>query len=160
MGDPRKQSKKHEKPLIPWDENRIGKEKEIIKNYGLKRKKEIRKTESFLRNLRRRARKLAAEKSEDEEKKLLEKCKGLGLINEESLNSVLKIELRDILKRRLQTVVSKMQGVQTIKQARQFIVHGHVRIGGKRIETPSFLIPTDMEEKIKINENVLEEDKQ
>lgn len=156
MGDPRKQRKKYEKPLIPWDEKRIDDEREILDHYGLKRKKEILKAESFLRNLRRRARRLAAEEDEEEKGKLLEKCKNLGLIDEESLDNVLKIELRDILERRLQTVVSKLSGVQTAKQARQFIVHGHVRIGGRRIETPSFLVPKEMENEIEVNKKVTE----
>jgi small subunit ribosomal protein S4 len=36
----------------------------------------------------------------------------------------------------------------TIKQARQFIVHGHVRINGRRIVYPSYLVSRDEEDKI------------
>ncbi|MFP4045461.1 MAG: 30S ribosomal protein S4 [Candidatus Aenigmatarchaeota archaeon] len=135
MGDPRKQRKKYEKPLIPWDEKRIDDEREAEGD---------------------QAEEDEAEEDEEEKGKLLEKCKNLGLIDEESLDNVLKIELRDILERRLQTVVSKLSGVQTAKQARQFIVHGHVRIGGRRIETPSFLVPKEMENEIEVNKKVTE----
>lgn len=159
MGDPRKQKKKYEKPLIPWDEKRIDKEREIIENYGLKRKKEILKAESFLRNLRRRARQVAAGASEEEKKRLLTRCRNIDLINEEEgINDILRVELRDVLDRRLQTLVSKLDGVKSPKQARQFVVHRHVKVGERFMTSPSFLVPKDLEDEIKVEEKVIEGD--
>lgn len=159
MGDPRKQRKKYEKPLIPWDERRIDEERELQENYGLKRKEEILKAESFLRNLRRRAREVAAGASEEEEEELLDKARETGLIGEEEgIDEILRIGLRDVLNRRLQTLVSKLNGVQTPKQARQFIVHGHVMVGEKIMKSPSFLVPKELEEKIKVEEKVIQSD--
>lgn len=159
MGDPRKQKKKYEKPLIPWDERRIEEERDILEVYGLKRKEEILKTESFLRNLRRRAREAAAGTSEKERKQLLEKCRNIGLIGEDDqVNDILEIELRDVLDRRLQTLVSKIDGVKTPKQARQYIVHEHVKVGGRTIKSPSFFVSKDVEDKISVEEKLLMED--
>lgn len=156
MGDPRKQQKKYEKPLIPWNERRIEEEKGILEDYGLKRKEEILKSESFLRNLRRRAREAAAGASETKKEELLNKCKKIGLIDEDDeIGDILRIDLRDVLDRRLQTIVSKVNGVETVKQARQFIVHEHVRVGERVIKSPSFLVPTELEDKIKVKEKVL-----
>ena len=41
----------------------------------------------------------------------------------------------------------------TIKQARQFIVHGHVFINDNKINVPSYLVNIDEENKIKFKEN-------
>lgn len=158
MGDPRKQQKKYERPLIPWDERRIVKEKEILRNYGLRRKKEILQAQSFLRNLRRGARNAAAKGSEESKKELIEKCKELGLIEGEEIEDILRIELEEVLERRLQSVVSRIPSVKTPKQARQFVVHGHVRVGERKITSPSFLVPKELEEKVNVDERVTESD--
>lgn len=159
MGDPRKQKKKYERPLIPWDERRIEKERELLEEYGLKRKEEILKTESFLRNLRKRARDAAAGAPESEKEKLIKKCRNIGLIGEEDgLQAILEIELRDLLDRRLQTVVSKLEGVKSPEQARQLIVHNHVKAGERIIDSPSFLVPKDLERDITVEESMLESD--
>ncbi|MDP7610203.1 MAG: 30S ribosomal protein S4, partial [Candidatus Woesearchaeota archaeon] len=41
MGDPKKQRKKYSKPSHPWQTERIEVEKVLMKEYGLKNKKEI-----------------------------------------------------------------------------------------------------------------------
>lgn len=159
MGDPRKQQKKYEKPLIPWDEGRIEEEREVLERYGLRRKKEILKAESFLRDLRRRARKVAAGTLEEERGGLLKKCRRIGLINEEDgIDEILRIDLRDVLDRRLQTLVSKLEGAESPKQARQFIVHGHVSVGDEVRRSPSFLVPKELEDKINIDKKVIQSD--
>jgi len=159
MGDPRKQQKKYEKPLIPWNEGRIEEEKEILEEYGLKRKKEILKAESFLRNLRRRAREAAAGTSEDVKSDLLKKTEEIGLIGEEDgINEILGIGLRDVLDRRLQTLVSELDGVESPEQAKQFIVHGHVSVGDRVVKSLSFLVPKELENEIKVEEKVIQGD--
>ena len=156
MGDPKKQKKQYERPLIPWDERRIDKEKELMEDYGLKRKEEILRMESFLRKLRRRARDIAAGGSEEERKRLLKKCRNIRLIGEDDdVGQILRIELRDVLERRLQTLVSKIEGVKSPKHARQLINHGHVTVGGKKRTSPSFLVPKNIEDEMKVEEKML-----
>lgn len=151
MGDPKKQKKKYEKPLRPWDKKSILEESELIKNYGLRRKREIYKAESILRNFRRQARRLAAERNEEEKKKLLDKLEGLGLLDKGStLDNILSLNIEDLLERRLQTILFKKNFAKTPKQARQFIVHGHVKIGERKIRWPSFLVPKNLEKKINV----------
>ena len=41
MGHPKKQKKKYERPRKPYDKVRIEKEKNILHEFGLRRKKEI-----------------------------------------------------------------------------------------------------------------------
>lgn len=45
-----------------------------------------------------------------------------------------------ILERRLDAVVYRMKFVPTVFAARQFVSHGHVRVNGKRVNIPSYLI--------------------
>mgnify|MGYP001773173473 CR=1 FL=1 len=73
----------------------------------------------------------------------------LGLLNEgATLDDVLGLTVKDILNRRLQTIVYKKGLANTPKQARQFIVHGHVKINGRKIIYPSYLVNRDEEDKI------------
>ncbi len=45
-----------------------------------------------------------------------------------------------ILERRLDAVVYRMKFVPTVFAARQFVSHGHVKVNGKRVNIPSYLI--------------------
>ena len=46
----------------------------------------------------------------------------------------------ELLERRLDTVVYRMKFVPTVFAARQFVSHGHVKVNGKRVTIPSFLV--------------------
>lgn len=145
----KRQRKKYEKPVKPWDKARIEKEKEIMKNYGLKNKREIWRAEAILRKYRRLARELAAKRDKQKEKILIEKLVKMGMLAENSsLDNVLELTLNDILDRRLQTIVFKRGLSNSIKQARQFIVHGHIKINGRKVVYPSYLVSKDEEDKI------------
>ncbi|OYT41525.1 MAG: 30S ribosomal protein S4 [Candidatus Aenigmarchaeota archaeon ex4484_224] len=67
-----------------------------------------------------------------------------------TLDDVLGLTVRDILERRLQTIVYRKGLANTPKHARQLIVHGHVYINGRRIVWPSYLVPRDEEDKIEV----------
>lgn len=45
-----------------------------------------------------------------------------------------------ILERRLDTVVYRMKLVPTVFAARQFVNHGHVKVNGRRVNIPSYLV--------------------
>ncbi len=45
-----------------------------------------------------------------------------------------------LLERRLDTVVYRAKFVPTVFAARQFVNHGHVRVNGKRVNIPSYLV--------------------
>jgi len=144
MGDPKKIRKKYKGPRHPWQKTRIEEEKVILKEYGMKNKKELWRMESKLRDFSDRAKKLITARTaqaEKERKELLTKLQSMGLISMEAgLDDVLGLELRNILERRLQTLIYKKTLARTMDQARQFIVHGHVMIGDKKITSPSYLI--------------------
>ncbi len=45
-----------------------------------------------------------------------------------------------ILERRLDAVVYRMKFVPTVFAARQFVNHGHIKVNGKRVNIPSYLV--------------------
>jgi small subunit ribosomal protein S4 len=152
MGDPKKQHRKYEKPAHPWQKERLDEESKLKREYGLKNKSEIWKARSFSKHVSNNAKRIIRgtdSKSEDERIALLKKSKRLALISESGvLNDILSITEEDILKRRLQTIVFNKGFARSIKQARQFIIHGHVMVGDSNITVPSYLVTKDEEEKI------------
>lgn len=149
MGDPTgKLRRKFKKPFRPYDKTKLEEEKEILKEFGLRRKKELWRAEGLLRSFRRRARNLLAERNEKKEKELFERLQRLGLLKNERLEDVLSLENRNLLERRLQTLVMKKGLANKIMQSRQLIVHGHVRVQGRVVKWPSYLVTVDEEDKI------------
>lgn len=155
MGDPRKHKKKFETPLHPWIGPRIKKEAEIVKSFGLKNKKEVWKFETRLRNFKGQAKKLIAredKQAEKEEKQLKESLSKLGLIsNDSKMEDILGLDVNHLMERRLQTVIQKLGFAKTVKQARQFITHGHIFIGGKKMTSPSYVVSKQEESTIKFS---------
>lgn len=147
----KRQRKKYQTPTRPWDKERIEAEKEILKNFGLKSKRELWKTEAMLRKYRRLARELAARHDEVKEKILVERLMKFGIIPKDStLDSILGLSVDDFLNRRLQTFLYKKGLVNSANQSRQFITHGHVMIDNRKIKYPSYMVPINEEEKITV----------
>ncbi len=141
-----KQRKKYERPKRPWDKERIESEKKLKETYGLRRKNEIWRAESILRNYRRLARQLAANRNVEEEKIIINKLHKLGLIQaNSSLDDVLALQVENLLDRRLQTVVLRKGLANTLKQARQYVVHGHIALDGRKNTWPSTIVKLDDE---------------
>lgn len=153
MGHPKKQRRKHDTPKRPYDKARIERERKLMQEYGLRRKREIWRAESILRNFRRRARDLQASSDAKLEKELLQKLNKLG-IRVSSVDDVLGIKLENILSRRLQTVIHKKGIAHNPKHSRQLIVHGHIYIGDRKILWPSYLVTGDDEGNININPKI------
>src|SRR3989344_1459219 len=144
MGSPKKQRKKFSKPSHPWQKERILREQELSKEYGLRRKYEIWKMSSILKNFTAQAKNLSTSKTQQSEKErsqLLKKLVSLGLINQNAkVEDVLSLTLKNVMERRLQTLVYRKNLARTLKQARQFIVHQQILVGDKKITAPSYLV--------------------
>ena len=158
MGDPRRLRKKYKGPGHPWQRTRINEERIIKKEYGLKNKKEIWKAASELRRINSQAKKLIRDKAKDlkqaiiGEKQLLDRLFRYGLVDQGAhLEDVLSLNIKNILNRRLQTIVFKSGMVLTSKQARQLILHGHIFVDGKKISVPSYVVSRDEQWKITFN---------
>jgi small subunit ribosomal protein S4 len=148
----KKQRKKYERPRKLWDKERMEKERQLLKTFGLKTKKEIWRTGALLRKYRRMARGLVAKKDKEKEKMLVNKLVKIGLLQEGAvLDDVLGLALENFLERRLQTIIHKKGFANSAGQARQFITHGHVRIGSRKIVYPSYLVSREEEDKIQVS---------
>ncbi len=155
MGDPRKFHKKFERPPIEWDSQRIKEESLLKQEFGLKNSKEIWKARAILRNLRGNARRLLAqgERGEAEARQILQRALRYGILKpaegrETTLDDILALDVRDVLDRRLQTRVFKKGLARTIKQARQLVVHGFISVNGRKMTSPSYLVPLEEEDSI------------
>ncbi|MGQ0797655.1 MAG: 30S ribosomal protein S4 [Methanobacteriota archaeon] len=148
MGDPKFSRAKFERPSHPWEGERIKAENDLLKKYGLKNKKELWRSQFVLRRFRQRARELQARvrtgdtQAEKEREQLLRRLGRLGLLPLEgtTLDDVLALDVEAILSRRLQTLTFLKGLAFTPRQARQFIVHGHVSIDGRRMTVPGHLV--------------------
>jgi small subunit ribosomal protein S4 len=147
----KRQRKKYITPKTPWDRERIEREKVLMKTFGLRRKREIWRAEALLRKYRRIARELIAKTDEKKEAQLIEKLSKLGILPKNStLDDVLSLTVENFLERRLQTIVFRKGFANTPKHARQLIVHGKVFINERKITFPSYLVPVEEEDKIKV----------
>ncbi|SVC76260.1 uncharacterized protein METZ01_LOCUS329114 [marine metagenome] len=153
MGHPKFPSKHYDTPSHPWQKVRIEQEAGLIHQYGLKNKREIWKANTKVREMRRQARKLTANSSDEQFQKeknlLLAKLNRLGMLDENAgLEDVLRMTPESFLERRLQTQVY-LQGLSsTVRQARQLIVHGHISIDGAVARVPGILVTRPQEKSI------------
>lgn len=159
MGYPGKGKKKYETPNHPYQGGRIHEEHDLVDQYGLKNKQELWNAQSELRRFRREARRLLGESEEEahianEIDQLLNHLRRLGILGEESeLDDVLTLDVTDILERRLQTVVYRNGLANTPSQARQFITHGHVKVAGRKVRIPGYMVEVDEEDKVEFYHN-------
>ncbi|MGB9728790.1 MAG: 30S ribosomal protein S4 [Thermoprotei archaeon] len=149
MGDPRRTKKKWRGPRHPWRTETLKSELELVGKYGLRNKRELWIARTLLRNIRIQARTLLALKEDERNAKLkilVNRLYKLGLISQDAtIDDILGLTVEDVLNRRLQTIVYKLGLARTIYQARQFIVHKHVRIGGKIVSRPGYLVKKEEE---------------
>lgn len=146
MGEIKRKRKKYVRPRKLFDRARIDAENLIVEEYGLKNKREIWKATSKVSKLRSRAKELIRA-SNEEQKSYFDKLNKLGL-NIKEISDVLALTEKDLLERRLQTVVYKKGLSNSVKQARQLIVHKHVLVDGCAVNAPSFWVEKDLENKI------------
>lgn len=153
MGLPVKSRKQYLSHKKRWDKNTIVEEKELVKNYALKNKKEIRKLELLVKKYKTLAKNINRLDNPSESEQgvaFLNKLKKLGILEPhvESIDEVLDITVVDFLERRLSNVIYKLKLAKTPEQARQFVVHKHVKIGEKVINSPGYLVTIDEVENI------------
>ena len=159
MGYPGKAKKLYNTPNHPWQKARIEEETGIVKKYGLRNKKGVWKFSSELRKYRGNARTLlgvmAAGNLPDDShyvrdaNAIVRKLQMLGVLKEDSkLEDILALKIDDLLERRLQTMVFRKGYANSMKQARQFIVHGHIAVNGRKNTIPSYMVLKAEEEAI------------
>jgi small subunit ribosomal protein S4 len=144
----KRKHKKYSKPKRPFDKERIEEEAKIKEAFGLKNKKEIWRAESEIKVMREKAKKLISA-SHEEQKALFERLKKIGL-NVDSIADILSLDKKDYLQRRLQTILIKKRLALSPKSARQLIVHKKVLINNNVVNSPSYIVPLELEDKISL----------
>jgi len=149
MGDPRTFKAKFQRPGHPWQAKRIEEERIIINEYGLKTKRELWKFTTRLKGFADQAKRLTAlrtEQAQKEKKQLLARLSRIGILSTGAvLDDVLALNVKNLLDRRLQTLVYKKGLARTPTQARQYIVHGHIIVNNKKTTAPSYIVPISEE---------------
>ena len=145
-----RKKKSYSRPMKPFEKSRIEEENVLLKKYALKNKKEVWKTLAKINYYRKRAMSLA-QYPQEEQKLFLNKLKNLGL-NINSITDVLGLKVEDLLKRRLPTIVANNGLANTIKQARQMVVHKKILVNDSVVNSPSYIVPVTEENIISIKE--------
>ena len=158
MGDPKKQRKKYEAPKHPWRIDQLEAELKLVGEYGLRNKRELWRYKTMLSKIRGIARSILG-MSEEEREVLQKECVSrmvrLGLLNESArIDDVLDLTVRNLLDKRLQTVVYKKGLVKTIHQAREIIAHGHVMVGDRKVTVPGYIVKRNEEELVKLSPGI------
>ena len=153
MGDPKYPRRAWRKPKRPLNYDLKMEELKTLGTFGLRTKRELWKAHTKLSTVRHQARSLLALQQEVREQKepiLMKSLARIGLVSSDStLDDVLNLQVTDLLTRRLQTLVFKKFGFKTPYQARQAIVHGHIMIGDRIVNIPSYTVTTAEEDSIK-----------
>jgi len=148
----KKLKKTYETPNEGWSEERIQREEELTEEYGLNNKKEIYKAQSQLRSFRRKARELVSEDDDSEAvQEIKQRAHDLGLVKGNAeLEDLFTLNVTDFLDRRLQTAVNRRGYSDTVNEARQLVVHGHVYVDGQRVNVPSYLLTKEEEKDLEV----------
>jgi small subunit ribosomal protein S4 len=152
LGDPKKQRKKYATPRHPWRRDQLDVELRLMGEYGLRNKRELWRYKTMLSEMRGIARSLLAKSGTEREKSerdFLSRLKRMGLARETaSIDDTLDLDIRDLLERRLQTVVFRGGLAGSPSQARQLISHGHIAIGGHVVSVPGYLVAKVDQERV------------
>jgi small subunit ribosomal protein S4 len=153
MGDPKYPRRAWRKPKRPLNYDLKMEELKTLGTFGLRTKRELWKAHTKLSSVRHQARSLLALQQEVRERKepiLMKSLARIGLVSgDATLDDVLNLQVTDLLTRRLQTLVFKKFGFKTPYQARQAVVHGHIMIGDRVVDIPSYTVTTDEEDSIR-----------
>ena len=153
MGDPKKQRKKYQTPRHPWRRDQLDVELTLMGEYGLRNKRELWRYKTMLSKMRGIARSLLAKSGSEREKSehdFLMRLRRMGLAGETaSIDDTLDLDIRDLLERRLQTVVFRGGLAGSPSQARQLISHGHIAVGDHVISVPGYMVAREDQERVR-----------
>jgi len=109
MGDPKRQRKSYETPRHPWRSDQLDVELRLIGEYGLRNNRELWRYKTMLSEVRGIARSLLGTSESERariEREYLTKLSKIGVLSESaSIDEVLDLDIRDLMERRLQTMV-------------------------------------------------------
>ena len=144
----KRKHKIYSRPKRPFDKPRIEEENIVKKEFGLKNKREIWKAEARVSKMRSQAKELITASPEKQDA-LVKRLQKQGF-NVKNLSDILSLTQKDWLERRLQTIVLRKKLANTPRHSRQLIVHKKILVDGNVLDVPSYIVPVELENKIKI----------
>ena len=141
-----RKKKMFNRPKKAFQKTRMEEENVLLKSYGLKNKREVWKALAKLNYYRTRAKALTKSPAEEQEV-FLGKLRGLGF-KTDTLSDVLALQIEDLLKRRLPSVVAAKKLAFTVQQARQMVTHRKILVDGNVISIPGYIVSLAEEGKI------------
>src|SRR5437870_7754765 len=152
MGDPRKPRKAYQTPRHPWRKDQLEEELHLVGEYGLRNKRELRGHETELSQIRGIARTLLGAEEEERgplERQYLTRLARLGILPESAtVDNILDLNVKDLMERRLQTIVHRTGLAKSIHQARQFLIHGHISLAGHIVSVLSYVVQREQDSRI------------
>src|SRR5216684_2031991 len=83
------------------------------------------------------------------ERQYLTRLARLGILPESAtVDNILDLNVKDLMERRLQTIVFRAGLAKSVHQARQFVTHGHISVAGDVVSVPSYIVKRDEESRI------------
>ena len=83
------------------------------------------------------------------ERQYLKRLARLGILPEAAnVDNILDLTVKDLMERRLQTIVYRSGLAKSVHQARQFVSHRHVSVAGQIVTVPGYLVKRDEESRI------------
>ena len=62
-----------------------------------------------------------------------------------TLDDILSLSVKDVLERRLQTIVKRQGLAKSMAQSRQLVSHGFISVKGRKVTSPSYILTIDDE---------------
>lgn len=152
MGAPKRNRKHFDKPKERWNLERIKSDRSLINEYGLKNMKELWKVQTEVSRIRRNVRELlsaSGSESENVKQRIISRLTKMGIANETTtLDNLLDLREKNMLDRRLQTIVFRRGMARSAKQARQITVHGFISVNGRKVNRPGYMVDVLSEKQI------------
>lgn len=83
------------------------------------------------------------------ERQYLKRLARQGILPESaSVDNILDLSVKDLMERRLQTIVYRSGLAKSVHQARQFVSHGHISVSGAIVSVPGYMVKRDEESRI------------
>ena len=124
----------------PYERERMDHEIQLVGGYGLRNKRELWRVHYTLARLLKVARELLTLDPKETRREFEEST----LIRRLQTMNVLGLQARDLLDRRLQTVITtQVRLAHTVHEARALIYHRHISVGDQLDSILSFMVRTD-----------------
>ena len=83
------------------------------------------------------------------ERQYMKRLTRLGILPESAnIDNILDLTVKDLMERRLQTIVHRQGLAKNVHQARQFVTHGHISVAGEIVSVPGYIVERDEESRV------------